>query len=183
MSTRSALLVTAWVLPALLIITHASLADDRCTLSAPLNGAYPVDIDGKKYLAIPRATALEATQCRSTLADLEQKLTQEKNLRANLENVVVPALQTNIRLKEEHIATQNAQLQDLKSSKAKLEAMLGLGDRPVFTYEAGIGIVRTRDTLQDDNKAAALLGIGYRRWRLWGYAQDGATGVLMGREF
>ena len=151
----------------------AGHADDRCTVGSPLNGAFPVEIDGKKYLAISRETAAAATECRRSLTDAEQRLAQERQLRENLENVVVPAMRKDIALKDEHIATLDAQVADLKSAKAKLEAMLGLGG---FTYEAGVGV-------NNDGKGAALLGLGYRRWHLWGYAQDGSSGILFGKEF
>ena len=60
----------------------------------------------------------------------------------------------------------------------KLKACCLITPEQNLSFHVGLGA-----TSSDNTEAAALVGVGYGRWRLYGFLQDSNSGLLLGYQF
>jgi hypothetical protein len=150
------------------------------------NGSIQVQIDGTSYLAI---TADQARENLKLKADLEtaQNLIRLKDAEIASHNQEIDRYERTLNLKNETLGDKNEALtlkndaiEQLKSLRDDYRELADTYRKAQggkwFSISAGVGAT-------SESEAAALVGIGIKRFRVWAFAQERNSGVMAGVEF
>lgn len=171
MSRRTGWLVT--VLFSQAVFAGAAHAQETCTVlrRSPGSVARTVVCTGDTLQAVPATALRDALKAKIELDSLKVRYAALDTVRQSLE-LERGLFQRTLEAKNEYIVTLeqlSKGYQDLAAGYRKLSS----GGR-TLSFDAGIGVTG------DDTDPALLVGLGIRRLRLWGFAQESNAGVILG---
>ncbi len=169
------------------------------------DGSFSITVNGEPHMAIPVSKVDELLACPVTLEEAQrlQKLAEEQVENSKSE---ITRLQERVRLLESKVQGYEREVAGYKNEVNDFEAVVKTKDTRISalegvrdTYKELVELYEKRDRKGwlslsggiggtsggdfQDSQPAALFGIGIKRLRVWGFAQESNFGVMVGAEF
>lgn len=154
-----------------LVLSAPLPAADQCTVvRANPNNSYVVTINGENRLAITREMAADALKLKAEIDAMKQELQAKEALISSLQNAKT---QYDIVLTQQrdYAAALESTADGYKRLAKDYKKLAG---EPWLTFDAGLGATG------NDTSPAALVGVGIRRVKVWGFVQEDNAGVIIG---
>jgi hypothetical protein len=152
-------------------VTPAAGQCDSCTvISREAEGGYLIEIGGQLYAAITPEQQRRYLQQDNDLKLARAELEFGDSLRATYDEAIAQF--------ETTLAAQKVYAAELDSLyrgyKEVAEGYKRLSSEALFSVELGLGLTGS------DTEPALMAGLGISRLRIWGFFQEGNSGVLVG---
>jgi hypothetical protein len=169
--------LTSWTIKIILLSAFyaASIASAQESIPCKVvkdygDGTYFVRINGKDLLAIPDEMQKRILKQRVDLLSTQKEMALKDSLLAKYD-LAKAWYDTTLKNQKEYIAELEDVLDDYKRLVKDLKKLKG---EPWFTLSGGVGATG------DDTDPAILMGLGLRRFRVWGLLQENNSGVIVG---
>jgi hypothetical protein len=150
--------------------TSNALAQECSVVDDNEDGSYLVQIGDKQLLAISEEMERNVLKIRRDLLDAQREIFIKDSLLATYE-LAKAQYDTTLKRQKEYIAELESILDDYKKLVKDLKRLKG---EPWFTVSGGVGVTG------DGTDPAVLMGLGIRRFRVWGFFQKDNAGVVVG---
>lgn len=191
------------------VVTVGAEEVTTCRVIGPREGFFLVELDGKKYRAMSsemfNKLKSRSEQDSDTITKLKDLLERYRQKMGDIQHLT----DKYEKLRKDHVALTDSYSQSLSDSvalnekyKKRSEELLELTNRydklvrdfdelagkyrdvavdttSFFTLDLGVGGTDSGG----DTEGAALLGVGIRKLKIWGFFQDNNSGILAGASF